>query len=69
MKQVSLLPDWKDILKKAWSVRLMVLAGFLSGLEVVLPLVVHAIPQGIFGVLSFVVTSTALMARVVAQKP
>lgn len=27
---MSLLPDWKRIVRKAWSLRLMLLAGWLS---------------------------------------
>ena len=30
------LPDWRDILRRAWSIRLMLLAGLLSGCEAVL---------------------------------
>lgn len=61
-------PDWKGILKKAWSIRLMILAGLLSGLEVVLPLFSDAIPRNVFAVLSMMVIMGAFVARLVVQK-
>lgn len=65
---LKLLPDWREILRKAWSVRLMLIAGILTGLEVVLPMFAHAIPHGLFAVLSFVTVSAALVARLLAQQ-
>ena len=35
-RRPRLLPDWRDILRRAWSIRLMLLAGLLSGCEAVL---------------------------------
>jgi hypothetical protein len=64
---MTLLDDWKEVLKKAWSVRLIALAAILSGIEVVLPMFAADIPQGIFAALSGFVTAGALLARVVAQ--
>ena len=43
-----LLPDWKNIAKKAWSVRLMALASVLSGCEAVLPYAEFILPRGSF---------------------
>ena len=62
-----LLNDWKKILKKAWSVRLVLLSGLLSGVEIILPLYVDAIPRGIFATLSIFTAIGATVARVVAQ--
>lgn len=68
---MTLLPDWKDIIKKAWSVRLLILAGVLSGIEVALqilePTAAEAMPKGVFAALSGLVTAGALLARVIAQ--
>ena len=49
MKPVA---NWRAVLRKAWSARLMLLAALLSGAEVVLPLLggILPIPTGIFGV-------------------
>ncbi len=60
--------DWKHIIRKAWSVRLMAAAAVLSGVEVALPFFAADLPQGVFAVASAVVTAAALVARVVAQR-
>ena len=65
---MKLLTDWKRILKRAWSIRLLILAGALSGIEVVLPFFSDAIPRGPFAVLSFLAVAGAFVARLVAQK-
>ena len=59
--------EWRRIVKKAWSFRLVLLAAVLSGLEIVLPYMVDKFPNGVFITLSFVVTVAALIARVIAQ--
>lgn len=65
---MTFLANWEEILKKAWSVRLMILAGLLSGVEVVLPFFSDAIPRGPFAVLSFFAVAAAFVARMVVQK-
>lgn len=62
------VPDWKRVLRKAWSIRLMLVAGLLTGCETILPLYQDSIPRGTFAVLSMLVTVFAIVARVVAQK-
>lgn len=64
---MRLYDDWRRILRKAWSVRLGVLAGLFSAAEVVLPLFSDAIPRNAFAVLSFVAVMGAVVARMVAQ--
>lgn len=65
---MKILDDWKTILKKAWSIRLMLMAGILSGIEVVLPLFIDTFPRGVFAVLSILFTGAAFVARIMAQK-
>jgi hypothetical protein len=65
---MKLLDDWKHILKKAWSVRLILAAGLLSGVELILPYFSDAIPRGVFAGLSIVVSMAAMYARVAVQK-
>lgn len=65
---MKLLTNWKRILKRAWSIRLLILAGVLSGIEVVLPFFSDSIPRGPFAVLSFLAVGGAFVARLVAQK-
>ena len=59
---------WKTILRMAWSVRPIVLAGILSACEIVLPLYGDVLPRGLFAALSFAAVSGAFVARLVAQK-
>lgn len=68
MTRWTLDPQWRAILKRAWSIRLMAVAGALSGAEVVLPMFGDMIPRGWFAVLNFVVVAAALIARIVAQE-
>jgi hypothetical protein len=65
---MNLIPDWKRVLRKAWSLRLMLLAAVLSGVEVVLPFFTAAVPPGVFAAVSFVVVAAAFMARLTVQK-
>lgn len=65
---MKLVENWQDILRKAWSIRLILLAGLLSGLEVALPFFSDVIPRGLFAALSIVVVGGAFVARLVAQK-
>lgn len=41
---MQLVPDWRHVLRKAWSVRLILLAGVLTGIEAVLPLLGDTFP-------------------------
>lgn len=67
---MTLLSDWRDVLRRAWSIRLILLAGLLSGLEVALPLLdgVVDLPRGLFAALSMAMTAGAFVARLVAQR-
>lgn len=65
---MNLHPDWKHILRRAWSVRLMVLAGLLSAVEVALPFFENSIPRGLFAAVSGLVVGAAFVARLIAQK-
>lgn len=65
---MKLYDNWKEILTKAWSIRFIILAGILTGLEIILPLFNESIPQNLFAALSFVCVSAALIARLVAQR-
>lgn len=65
---MKLKNDWKQILRNAWSVRLIVLAAALTGLEIGLPLYSEEMPRGLFAALSGVVTILALVARLLVQR-
>lgn len=65
---MRLYENWRDILRKAWSIRLMILAGILSAAEVVLPLFADVMPRGTFAALSAVTVTAAFVSRLIAQK-
>ena len=64
---MRLIEDWKHVLKHAWSIRLVLLAALLSGLEVILPMFSDVIPRNVFALLSLFVTVAAAVARLVPQ--
>ena len=61
-------PNWRELLKRAWSIRLMLLAGLLSGIEVALPFVAPRFPPLVFAFASMVTVAAAFCARLIAQK-
>lgn len=65
---MNLLPNWKQIVRKAWSIRLMILAGLLSAAEIILPLFADSIPRGAFAVLTLLAVSGAFVSRLVVQQ-
>ena len=45
-----LIPEWRAVLNKAWSVKFSLLAGLLGcAAEVALPIFSDSIPRGVFG--------------------
>ncbi len=65
---MSLISNWRGVLRKAWSARLMLVAAVMSGAEIIIPFFSDAMPRGAFAALSFVAVSGAFIARFVAQK-
>ncbi|MER9176298.1 hypothetical protein NKH72_22220 [Mesorhizobium sp. M0955] len=70
MTNFKLHNEWRKIMRHAWSVRLLILAAFLTGLETILPYlgVIIPLPPGLAALFSFLVVFSALIARFVAQK-
>jgi hypothetical protein len=64
-----LVDNWRDVLKFSWTIRLVIAAVVLSGLEVALPIIDQwiIIPRGIFAALSWVTTAAAALARILVQ--
>lgn len=60
--------NWREIMRRSWSLRFIIVAGLLSGIEVALPLLGDRFEPGIFAGLSAVFTALAFIARLVAQK-
>lgn len=68
---MRLVENWRSVLKRAWSVRLLAIAAILSGLEGVLPLLDAFVPwwaHVIIVVATPFVIAGALVARIVVQK-
>jgi hypothetical protein len=65
-----LISDWKWVLRYSYSIRLIIIAAVLSGVEITLPIIdqIVDIPRGIFAGFSFIATAGAFIARIVAQK-
>ena len=64
---MTLIDNAGEVLRKAWSVRLGIIAGIFSGAEVVVPFFADAMPRNVFALLSFVAVMGAVVARFVAQ--
>ncbi|GGE54331.1 hypothetical protein GCM10007276_34270 [Agaricicola taiwanensis] len=65
---MPLIPNWQAVLRRAWSIRLIVVAALLSGLEVILPLLdIELSPPWALPLLFFLVTAGAFVARLLAQ--
>lgn len=65
---MKLRSDWEKVARKAWSMRLMLLAGLLTGAETVLPYFADDLPRGLFSLVSVAVIASAMVARLVVQK-
>lgn len=66
---MRLVDNWRAVFTRAWSVRLMLLAGLLAGVEAALPFLGELLPlsPGILAAINLVVVMLALVARLVAQ--
>jgi hypothetical protein len=65
---MKLVSNWRRVLRRAWSVRLMIFAALLSGAEVALPFMGEVIEPGRLALLSALSASCAFVARILAQK-
>jgi protein-S-isoprenylcysteine O-methyltransferase Ste14 len=66
----SFHPDWKKLIKKAWSLRLMAVAGLLSALEGTIQYIPYlaSLPPGLFSAVTFMVIGAAFYMRLIAQR-
>lgn len=66
-----LVPQWRAVVRQAWSVRLALLSAALSAAEFALqylpPWIMIWIGPGRFAALAFTVSMAAALARIVAQ--
>lgn len=63
--------NWKQILSRAWSSKILMLAGFLTLVEVTVPLIwengLVSFPPWVYPILMGCMVSAALVARILAQ--
>ena len=64
---MHLVPNWRDVISHAWSLRLIAIAAILEAIEVALPFFSDAIPSGVFSIVGLVVSVGAMVARIIAQ--
>jgi hypothetical protein len=66
---MSLIWNWRQVLKRAWSIRLTLLASALGAAELAVQVFMDEPPigRGAFAALGAVVSFSAAVARVVAQ--
>jgi hypothetical protein len=62
-----LKPNWKQVVRKAWSIRLVALSCVFTAAEVVVPMYSDAFPRNTFALLSAFTAIGALVARVLMQ--
>lgn len=65
---MKLYENWREILRRAWSVRFAALAAVFSALEALIPFYSGTLPRGVFAGLSGLLTVAAIWARAVYQK-
>ena len=64
-----LLPDWKRILTKAWSVKFLGLAALISGCEVVMQVAGNTVlPAWVVPAVTGLLSAFGILARVLAQR-
>ena len=66
---MTLIPDWKRVVRSAWSIRLIILACLLSAAEAAIPYLSGLIPPAWFSTLDVAVTGMAAVVRILAQQP
>lgn len=67
-RRPRLIPKWRLMLRYAWSVRLIFVAGLLAGAQAVLPFLTELIPPRILAVLTFVIVMGALVSQFIVQQ-
>lgn len=67
---MQLASDWKEIAKRAWSMRLMYLLAAFGAMEAALPFIIEGfeIPSKVSGFLTLGVTAAAMLSRLVYQR-
>lgn len=64
---MTLIDDWRKVLRKAWSMKLAVLAAMFSAAEVVLPFAGDVVPPRAMAALALVTALGAALTRILYQ--
>lgn len=64
---MKLLPEWRRIIRRAWSVRLALLSALLGAIEIGVQLLAASQPTPWFATASALTSFAAAIARIVAQ--
>ena len=59
---------WREVLRKAWSVRLSALAAVFMAAEIVMPMLAPSMPSYLFVCLALMASIGSIWARVLVQK-
>lgn len=65
---MTLHENWQTLIRKAWSVRFMVMAFVFTMAEVMLPFFSDSVPPRVFAVMSGLAVAGAFVSRLIAQK-
>ena len=64
---MTLLPNWRAVLARAWSIRWMAAALVFSALEAAMPYLEPSAGNGLFALLAAAATAGGFAARLMAQ--
>ena len=65
---MKLYNNWREILKKAWSIKFAVLATIFTVMQVVVPIYSDVLPKHLFALLTGISAVGVIVARVVWQE-
>ena len=65
---MKLYPNWRAILRKAWSIRLAALATVFSVGQIVIPLYADVLPRNLFAILTALCAAGVILVRLVWQQ-
>lgn len=65
---MKLIDDWKKVLKTSWTVRASIIAGGLTGIAAILPLLGDVADPWALLAASFLVSSLTPLLRILSQK-
>ena len=64
---MQLKKDWKIVIKKAWSVRLVALSAIFSAAQLAIPIYADTLDRDTFALLSILACIGAIFVRVLTQ--